>query len=69
MGEADYNAKSIDATLARIEAKLDIYGVTQNAHSIDIEELKKWRWKTVGGCGAIMVLIQFLTKIVSFKQL
>lgn len=29
MSEADYNAKSLDATLARIEAKLDIYAITQ----------------------------------------
>tara|TARA_R110000868_G_scaffold245626_2_gene502169 strand:+ start:2093 stop:2287 length:195 start_codon:yes stop_codon:yes gene_type:complete len=63
MSESDYNAKSLDATLARIEAKLDIYAVTQARQSHDIEDLKRWRWISVGGSAVIVFLIELVFKV------
>ena len=48
MSNNDYNGHSVDATLSRIEAKLDIYAATQKAHEATIEDLKKWRWFSAG---------------------
>jgi len=62
MSESDYNAKSLDATLARIEAKLDIYAITQARHASEIEDLKKWRWLSIGGSGVIVFLIEIFFK-------
>ena len=36
MSNQDFNPNSVDATLARIEAKLDAYTVTQHTHSNNI---------------------------------
>lgn len=53
---SEYNEHSIDATLARIEAKLDVYAVTQARHGMEIEELKKWRWFSAGiGAGLAFI--------------
>lgn len=49
----DYNPDSVDATLARIEAKLDAYAATQKIQAADIEDLKKWRWFSAGIGAAI----------------
>jgi hypothetical protein len=62
MSESDYNAKSLDATLARIEAKLDIYAITQANHASEIEDLKKWRWLSIGGSAVIVFLIEIIFK-------
>ena len=62
MSESDYNAKSLDATLARIEAKLDIYAITQANQSSEIEDLKKWRWLSIGGSAVIVFLIEIIFK-------
>ena len=62
MSESDYNAKSLDATLARIEAKLDIYAITQARHAGEIEDLKKWRWLSIGGSAVIVFLIEIIFK-------
>ena len=44
----DFNPNSVDATLARIEAKLDAALATQVHQNIDIEDLKRWRWFSAG---------------------
>lgn len=62
MSESDYNAKSLDATLARIEAKLDIYAITQANQTSEIEDLKKWRWLSIGGSAVIVFLIEIIFK-------
>ena len=56
MSGQDFNPNSIDATLARIEAKLDTYATTQVRHGVEIEELKKWRWFSAG-IGAAVAFI------------
>ena len=63
MSESDYNAKSLDATLARIEAKLDIYAITQARHASEIEDLKRWRWISVGGSAVIVFLVELVFKV------
>jgi len=62
MSITDYNAASLDATLARIEAKLDIYAVTQANQSSEIEDLKRWRWLSIGGSAVIVFLIEIIFK-------
>ena len=49
----DFNPNSIDATLARIEAKLDASILQQTVDRADIEDLKKWRWFSAGIGAAI----------------
>ena len=49
----NYNRQSIDATLSRIETKLDAALVTQNGHGTELESLKKWKWFS-SGIGAII---------------
>lgn len=49
----NFNPNSIDATLARIEAKLDAYSSQQIIDRKDIEDLKKWRWVSAGIGAAI----------------
>jgi len=48
MSGNDFNPNSVDATLARMEAKLDAALMTQGTHAKDIEDLKKWRWFSAG---------------------
>lgn len=48
MSQDDFNPNSIDATLSRIEAKLDIFVAEQKIDRSEIEELKKWRWFSAG---------------------
>ncbi len=57
MSGNDFNPNSIDATLARIEAKLDAFAIIQGGHNKDIEDLKRWRWFSagIGAAGAILV--------------
>lgn len=59
----DFNPHSIDATLARIEAKIDTYSITQAKHGADIEELKKWRWFSAGiGAAIAFIADKLFTK-------
>jgi len=62
MGESDYNEKSIDATLARIEAKLDMYGVKIGSHEKQIEDLKMWRWLSAGGTAVVVFVVEMFFK-------
>ena len=49
----DFNPHSVDATLSRIEAKLDSYASQQLIDRNDIEDLKRWRWFSAGIGAAI----------------
>jgi len=48
MSDDNYNSQSVDATLARIEAKLDVAITTQGKQAEQIEDLKAWRWFSAG---------------------
>lgn len=49
----DYNKHSVDATLSRLEQKLDDFLAVQVKQQKDIEDLKQWRWFSTGiGAGA-----------------
>jgi len=48
MSHEEFNRNSIDATMARIETKIDMILVEQKKDKADIEDLKKWRWFSAG---------------------
>ena len=56
MSGEQFNRDSVDAVLARMEAKLDTALLTQSTHGREIEDLKKWRWFSAGlGAAAAFV--------------
>ena len=57
MSDLDFNRNSVDATLARMEAKLDAALLTQALHAAELEDLKRWKWFSAGiGAAAGFIL-------------
>jgi len=52
MSQDDYNEKSVDATLARIEVKLDTVLKVSDAHEVRISSVEKKQWWLSGATAA-----------------
>ena len=57
----DYNKNSVDATLSRIEQKMDDFLYTQAKQQKDIDDLKQWRWFSTGLGAGFGWLVSFFT--------
>jgi hypothetical protein len=53
----NFEPNSVNAILSRMETKLDAALETVKQHSVEIDNLKSWRWFTAGlGAGAAFLL-------------
>ena len=59
MSNEDYNPKSIDATLARIEEKVDQLIEFRLEHEKRISKLEQFRWWAAGVFAAVMAFFEF----------
>lgn len=63
----DFHSQSIDAVLARIEAKLDTVLDSNKDHEERIRRVESWMLKIIGASGAVSAIVALIIKIFENK--
>lgn len=67
MSGDNYNEKSVDAVLSRIETKLDTALVEQQKHASAIESLNQFKYWMMGGAAVISFALHWLKETLTEK--
>lgn len=64
MSGEQYNSQSVDASLARIEAKIDTLILSKDDHEKRLRVIEAWMLKIIGASGAVSAVVAVIIKFI-----